>query len=488
MLGSVSTIKPWLDVAYRRRYWILIPALSGLVGGAVVLSQMSKVYMAVTMIGWKQQIIPQGYVAPTVSTGVLDRLSTLSLAMTTRPWLEPLARELKMIKPEAKEPQIAAAVWKLQNKVTAEIDVTRPPRYFMIKVKDPDAKLAADIANNLASKVVNQNADIRLQEAETAVNTAKKFRDDLKVELDQKQDQIARYKSNKQWELPDQLGPNMQLLNGAQMRISSIENDIRTLNDRINIIKMTPEPLTVVPGTGAAVAADPAVARYEQLKRELADLLTHNTELHPDVKSKRVELDAWVKANPQVLATPAPPPTDGTPKGLSPNELQIASLMSQIKQLEVAKQSAEAQLGTLTGRINLSPTRQQEMEALTRGLDPLQQQYNVWVQRVTEAERSLELEKAKQGEQFEIQEQAYPPMIPYSPVPYQVILAGLGIGLALGIGISFLLEFMDNSVRSEEEFLTAFPDLPLLASIPDLDRAARSRRRKSSGRRRAAAA
>ena len=487
MLGSVSQIKPWLDVAYRRRYWILVPALLGLVGGAVVLSQMPKVYLAVTTIVWKQQTIPQGYVPNTVSTGVLDRLGTLSGAMMSRPWLEPLARELKMIKPGAKEPQIAAAIWKLQMKVTPEIDITRPPRFFMIKVKDADPKLAADIANNLASKVVNQNANIRLKEAEDAVATAKRFRDDLQIELDKRQDEIARYKSNKQWELPDQLGPNMQLLNGAQMRITSIDNDIRTLNDRINILKMTPEPLSVAPGTGGAPMADPAVARYDQLKRELADLQLRYNDAHPDVVRKREELALWAKANPQVLAPPAPPSTgDAAPKGLSPNELQVVQAQNQIKQLEAAKQSAEAQLGTLQGRINQAPTRQQEMEALTRGLDPLQQQYNVWVQRVTDAERALELEKAKQGEQFEVQDVAYPPMIPYSPVPYQVILAGLGVGLALGVGISFLLEFLDNSVRSEEEFLTAFPELPLLASIPDLDRAARSRRRKSSGRRRAA--
>jgi uncharacterized protein involved in exopolysaccharide biosynthesis len=58
----VSQIKPWLDVAYRRRYWILVPALLGLVAGAVVLSQMPKVYLAVTTIVWKQQTIPPGYV------------------------------------------------------------------------------------------------------------------------------------------------------------------------------------------------------------------------------------------------------------------------------------------------------------------------------------------------------------------------------------------------------------------------------------------
>ncbi|HET9300477.1 MAG TPA: hypothetical protein VFO11_11060, partial [Candidatus Polarisedimenticolaceae bacterium] len=97
MLGSVSQIKPWLDLAYRRRYWILIPALVGLVGGAVVLSQMPKIYEAQTTITWKQQTIPQGYVPTTVSTGVLDRLGIISVSMLSRPSLEPIAREFKLI-------------------------------------------------------------------------------------------------------------------------------------------------------------------------------------------------------------------------------------------------------------------------------------------------------------------------------------------------------------------------------------------------------
>jgi hypothetical protein len=83
------------------------------------------------------------------------------------------------------------------------------------------------------------------------------------------------------------------------------------------------------------------------------------------------------------------------------------------------------------------------------------------------AERGVALEGAQS--QFKIQDRARVPAKPLRPLPLQVILTGLGIGLALGAAASFVMEFMDNSVRSEEEFQTAFPDLPLLASIPDLD-------------------
>ena len=40
------------------------------------------------------------------------------------------------------------------------------------------------------------------------------------------------------------------------------------------------------------------------------------------------------------------------------------------------------------------------------------------------------------------------------------------IGLALGGGLAFVLEYFDPSLRSEEAFRLAFPDVPLLVAIP----------------------
>ncbi|HET9301127.1 MAG TPA: hypothetical protein VFO11_14345, partial [Candidatus Polarisedimenticolaceae bacterium] len=366
--------------------------------------------------------------------------------------------------------------------------VMRPPKFFRIKVQDGDPELAANVARRLAKRIVNENTNIRLKEAEDALETARKFKADLQEQLNAREKQIADYRSGKLWQMPEQLGPNMQLLNATTMRIQAIDSEIAGIRNQIGIARMNPAQVPVPP-TGAPVL-DPIAAGYAQLKRELADLqLRGYTDAHPDVRAKRSQIENYAKANPQVLAPPAPStPGAPVPQGASPTDIQIASWEAQIKKLERDKANLEAQLGEYQARINSTPSRQQEMDDLSRGLTPLRLQFDNWVAKETDAERFLQLEKAKQGEQFQISVPAYKPTVPYSPVPWQVILTGLGIGLALGIGISLLFEFLDNSVRTEEEFLTAFPDLPLLASIPDLDRAARSRRRKSSGRRRAAAA
>jgi hypothetical protein len=333
---------------------------------------------------------------------------------------------------------------------------------------------------------VNENTNIRLREAEEALETAKKFKADLQEQLAAREKEIAQYQSGKLWQMPQQLGANMQLLNTTTLRIQSIDSEIAGLRNNINMARMNPAQVPVAPA-GAPVL-DPIAAAYAQLKRELADLqLRGYTDAHPDVRAKRSQVEAYAKANPQVLAPPPPPSTgDTASKGASPADIQIAGWEAQIKKLEQDKANLAGQLGEYQGRIDRTPSRQQEMDELTRGMVPLQQQFDQWVLRETEAERFLQLEKAKQGEQFQISVPAYKPTVPYSPVPFQVILAGLGIGLGLGIVISLLFEFLDNSVRTEEEFLSSFPELPLLAAIPDLDRAARTRRRKSSSRRRAA--
>jgi hypothetical protein len=45
---------------------------------------------------------------------------------------------------------------------------------------------------------------------------------------------------------------------------------------------------------------------------------------------------------------------------------------------------------------------------------------------------------------------------------------GLATGAGVGVGMAVLLEFLDQSVRGEEQFADLFPDVPILGSIPNL--------------------
>jgi polysaccharide biosynthesis transport protein len=58
------------------------------------------------------------------------------------------------------------------------------------------------------------------------------------------------------------------------------------------------------------------------------------------------------------------------------------------------------------------------------------------------------------------------PSFPFAPTPKRsAILAG-SLGLLFGISLAFILEFLDDSIKGEEDVERAAPGMPVLASIP----------------------
>lgn len=60
------------------------------------------------------------------------------------------------------------------------------------------------------------------------------------------------------------------------------------------------------------------------------------------------------------------------------------------------------------------------------------------------------------------------PQIPAEPNRVRNVILGALIGLVMGIGLAFLLEYLDRSVKTEEQ-VTAILGVPVLGSIPRLD-------------------
>lgn len=61
---------------------------------------------------------------------------------------------------------------------------------------------------------------------------------------------------------------------------------------------------------------------------------------------------------------------------------------------------------------------------------------------------------------------ATPPDEPASPKPLTSGLSGLAVGLLLGVGLAFLFEYVDDSVKGPEDVARATSDVPVLAMVP----------------------
>jgi tyrosine-protein kinase len=81
--------------------------------------------------------------------------------------------------------------------------------------------------------------------------------------------------------------------------------------------------------------------------------------------------------------------------------------------------------------------------------------------------QDLSVNIALAGQDVQIVTRATPPTQRTSPNPKTDLLVALGAGLLLGVAVAFLLEFLDDSIRSRQDLLAAGGDsVPVMGVIP----------------------
>ena len=463
-------VKLVVDVAWRRRWWILVPTVVGLAGSMLLARSLPKIYRASTTILVMRQSIPEDIVHTTVTTRVEERIRSLKIQVKSRRYLEQVVKELGMAPASASAGQLEQACARLSSSVDLDWD-KQGLSWFNITVDNANAQRAADIANRLAELFIDQNSALREAQAKGTVETVEGWLEKTEKELRKRDAELARYKAQNLYELPDQQAATLQLLNAAQTRIQQLTGDIQMRSERLATARAEEKMRRAEAGAlGVVASGDDANARvFAQMQRELQDLLSSYTEENPLVRRKREQIAQFTKNHPALSPPGSNSPTGGDRESGAVSSPEVARLEGEIRSLDADRGREQRNVDMLRHRIENMPLRQQELAALTRDYETLQHQYDANFAQKEQAKRAQDIEAAKKGEQFQIQDRARPPVKPSEPNVMQIVLLGLLGGLGLGAGLASLLEFIDHTVRSEEEFAHRYPDLAILGSIPNLD-------------------
>ncbi|HVL23695.1 MAG TPA: Wzz/FepE/Etk N-terminal domain-containing protein, partial [Thermomicrobiales bacterium] len=180
----------------------------------------------------------------------------------------------------------------------------------------------------------------------------------------------------------------------------------------------------------------------------------------------------------EVTVTDADPEQAALVANTLAEEFQAYVTEQTTKRAEATRTGLDEQIATLDSRLRELDGRIQELNTPTNADDPvIQQQIADLIQQRTNVNSSLaELNTnaitlntalIAASAQVETADPAEAPEQPFAPQPLRSALLGLAVGLVLSIGLIALLEYLDNTVKPEQN-LQAMTGAPVLATISSL--------------------
>jgi len=201
----------------------------------------------------------------------------------------------------------------------------------------------------------------------------------------------------------------------------------------------------------------PAVVNNEiiqNLKKQYSDLLSQYQVLstvfkddYPEIKKIRAQMDDLQNRYTLELK-----------RAMDSIRLEYEAALDKEERL---KKKAEEQK-KLTIDLN---DRATQYKILRREVVSNKEVYNSLLSRSKEIEASVGSAK----DNIEIIDLARPPLGPYKPKVMLQLLLGILVGLFGGVGLAFLLEYMDNTVKDPEEFAQRYR-IPVLGLLPFVEK------------------
>ena len=486
-------VEHYLRLLLHRKWLILSVWVVVALGTFIVARRLQDVFMSETVILVDPQKVPESYVKSTVTGDIRNRLSTLSQQILSATRLQKVIDSLNLYPEErksgmAREDVITKMRSDISVHVVSDFGASLDLQAFKITYTGKDARLVAQVTNQLASLFIEANMNAReLQATGTTEFLSSQLMETRKT-LDEQESKLRDFKLKHVGEMPAQESADLQLLAQAQSQLT-MESDAagRAEQQKSYIQSMMAQSAPVLdvddndqnPSKSAEKSARTDTGLVAA-KARLAALKSRYTETHPDVqKLSHLIADAEAKdasaaaavaaANPPASA-PAEAPVKRAPR--PPANPVNPVLLTQVKALdaEIAKHREEQKrlsqlVSTYRAHLDAIPIREQEITQLERDYQISKNHYSQLLEQQLSAQTATQLEIRQKGEKFEVLDLAQPAERPFKPNRVLINAAGAVGGLFLGLVLAAGKEFLGMTIITHQD-IAAVAHFPVLGEIP----------------------
>jgi|HubBroStandDraft_6_1064221.scaffolds.fasta_scaffold20187_3 succinoglycan biosynthesis transport protein ExoP len=503
--GEGLNLQQYVDVIRRRHMYFLIPFF---LGWLIVWSAswvLPSRYKSGTLILVEQPSMPKDYVTPNVTDDLQARLQSITQQILSRTRLLHIIDELNLysdkrgrLNPDElvdrmrKDIEIALVFDEHKTVITS----------FNIYYSSHDPHIAQQVTGELTNLFINENLELRQQKSEDTTKFLEQQLETARQNLAEQEEKVRVYKDQHLGELPSQLTSNVQILSGLQSQLQSEEDGLNAdrqqnayLQTMLEQSRALQRTTTTKSGDNTPVGLPALDQELEKLKAQLADLSSHYTDRHPDVRQLRDQIAKTEKMRDQALAdlkaTAATNSGTNNPPLSTPDDRDgrdaaaIIQLQGQLKanQIDVANKEHEiaalkAKIDDYQRRLNDEPAREQQFADLTRGYEQSKTNYDDLLKKKNSSQMATSMELLQQGEHFQMIDPPSLPLKPDFPNRLKFCGIGLGIGIALGGALAGGMEYLDDRLHNEKALkdllpVTVISEIPAITSPDDERKQAR---------------
>jgi polysaccharide chain length determinant protein (PEP-CTERM system associated) len=419
----------------------------------------------------EQQQIPEGFVKSSVTGEADARLHMIREKLLNRASLLALVTRFDLYPDLRKRATDEAIADRMRRDVTLEVKELQHQIYgrdntfgFKVSYRGRDPETVATVANTLAAHYVEENLQMRSQQASEATTLLKKQLTDIRQRYDEQERSIASFKQRHMGELPEQVEVNLSTLGRLNQELGlNTEHQMRIVERRERLGKQL---FDINSGT-TTPSPDSLPYHLEKLRTELTELRTRASAKHPDVRRVQDEIAAIEKAMAESVLDAKLDSVQAAALLATPDDIKRAlrDMDRDLKNLSQEEVRLREELASYQRRVERAPQHTQEFHQLDRDYKMTRDMYASVLQRYEDAQLAETMEQTKRAGQMKIVDPAMPSKAPAAPNRLKLILGGLVLSLGLALGGVLWAEHRDTSFHNVES-LRAFTRVPILVRIP----------------------
>ena len=508
MEQNTKTLADYLDLAKRRKYYLLVTWLLVSVTSVIVAYNLPKIYRSTATI-LIEAPTPTKLFETNVSQFADEQIQSIyQRVMTTD-------NVLSIIDSNGLYKDIKSGFTKYELtelfKKNAEVKLTTstliPQTHsgmaevaFNISFSDTEAAKAQEIASKLTTLFIEKNDKARTQRAVKATDFLMEESDKLSQELEEIDGKIAQYKQQNNFSLPEQMQGNLAAIDRAENELRDTDNQIRTTKESIaflaaelaraqqdlpgsfdnkvpqnrddalrimraqylkfssiyspshpSVLRLKREINALDPAFEGQPVTEDLIKQLAEAKQELKVLEETYAGNHPDIIQRRKQIDQLEQ---QLKNTPQRSQQEQetvlihtTNPAYFGVEQQYKSSQLELNLLKEKQDYLKAKLEKKQAILLQAPQVEMGYTDLIRERDNAIKKYTQLKEKWLDAKLVQTMEQQQQGQTLTIIEQPDLPAHPEKAIRRKVAIGGFFVGIIAGLAVAFFVEFMEPGIR-----------------------------------------